>query len=119
MTDLDVSSPDAAGLVGDLRRAAGMLGDLEPVYARLGRTVVAAASPPRATGRLAGSLVADVDASSVGFGADVDYWTFVEFGAPAIGRRGVGFYRSAIDAAADDAADAVAEHLADVVERIT
>ncbi len=71
---------DAAEL--RLRDAAAAIGDLEPVNSEAGRVILAAAHPPRLTGRTEAGMFARTTAAGATLASSAPYWTFVHWGAP-------------------------------------
>jgi hypothetical protein len=62
--------------------AARDLADLQAANLEAGRTVIAAARPPRRSGALAAGLFADADDQGVTMGSRAPYWSWVHWGAP-------------------------------------
>lgn len=90
---------------------------LEDAAREAAPVILAAARPPRLTGRLATSLTADATANGVTFASSARYWTYVHYGAPRHHLAARPFYAEALRANADQLAAVYAEHLTDTITR--
>lgn len=76
------ASHDAGAVADKLHRAAEQLGDLEPVNTDAGQVIMAAARPPRVSGRTAAGMFARVTPAGASLASSAPYWTYVHWGAP-------------------------------------
>lgn len=117
MSGLQVAH-DAQRLAGEFRQAGVALADLDDANASAGRTVIAAARPPRRRGELAASLHAAVGPNGVAFASTARYWTFIHFGAPRHNVRAQPWYPEAIRVSTDDLVPIYAAHARTTLNKI-
>lgn len=106
---------DADDLARDLTRIGTDLGDLTDPNREAADLVLAAAKPPRRTGRLAGSLYVDADAFGGAVVSDLVYAPVIHNGWPARNIAAQPFLADALAATTPDVVDTFTDHLIDII----
>lgn len=105
-------------LARELHAAGVELAELDPANRDAAQLVLAAARPPRRSGRLDASLTARPTGEGVTFASTARYWTFVHWGAPRRQLRAQPWWVEAIQPNRDQLVAVYAAHVRDTLQNI-
>lgn len=115
---MTVTVEGADRLAATMRAAAGELADMGAVHAAVGSMIAGRVSPPRLTGRLAGSIRSSSTPRDVVVGSNLVYAPVHEYGWPAHNIRARRYLASAFAGSINTALDQYGQAVADAVRKV-